>query len=134
MLNKLETNRKWLIYFPLILYWLILFVATTLPSADLPNTGVSDKVEHFTAYMILAVLLNLTLMFQNKYPKLKKKAWLYTLIFVLTYAGLDEFHQLFIPGRDCDILDWLSDASGVLLGLAFIKILVIFSRYKPQTG
>ncbi len=134
MLNKLETNKKWLIYFPLILYWLILFVATTLPSSDLPKTGVSDKVEHFTAYMILAVFLNLTLMFQNKYPKLKKKAWLYTLLFVLTYAALDELHQLFIPGRDCDLLDWMSDASGVLLGLGFVKILMIFSRYKPQTG
>ncbi len=134
MLNKLEKNRKWLIYFPLILYWLILFVATTLPSKDLPDTGVSDKIEHFTAYMILAVLLNFTLMFQNKYPKLRKKAWLYTLIFILTYAGFDELHQLFIPGRDCDIFDWLSDTSGVLLGLGFVKILMIFFRYKPQTG
>ena len=134
MLNKLEANRKWFIYFPLVLYWLILFVATTLPSVDLPKTGVNDKVEHFTAYMILAILLNFTLMFQNKYPKLKKKAWLYTLIVILTYAGLDEIHQLFIPGRDCDILDWLADSSGVLLGLAFVKILLIYFRYKPQTG
>ncbi len=118
----------------MILYWLILFVATTLPSVDLPKTGVSDKIEHFTAYMILAVLFNFALMFQNKYPKLKKKAWLYTLIVILTYAGLDEIHQLFIPGRDCDILDWLADTSGVLLGLGFVKILVIYFRYKPQTG
>lgn len=134
MLNKLETNKKWLIYFPLILYWIILFIATTLPAADLPNTGVSDKVEHFTAYMILAVFFNLTLMFQNKFPKFKKNAWLFTLIIILTYAGLDELHQLFIPGRDCDILDWLADSSGVLLGLGFVKLLMIYSRYKPQTG
>ncbi len=134
MLNKIESNKKWLVYFPLILYWILLFVATTLPSKDLPDTGVSDKIEHFAAYMILAVLLNLTLMFQNKYPKLKSKAWLYTLIIILTYAGLDEFHQLFIPGRDCDIFDWLSDSTGVLLGLSFVKMLIIFSRYKTQTG
>ncbi len=132
MLNKLETNRKWFVYFPLIIYWLLLFVATTLPSADMPKTGVSDKIEHFTAYMILAILFNLTLMFQTKYPKLRKKAWLYTLIFILTYAGLDELHQLFIPGRDCDIFDWLSDTSGVLLGLGLVKLLVILFRYKPQ--
>lgn len=134
MLNKLETNKKWLVYFPLIIYWLILFAATTLPSADLPKTGVSDKIEHFTAYMILAFLFNLTLMFQNKYSNLKKRAWLYTLIFILSYAALDEIHQLFIPGRDCDILDWLSDTSGVLLGLGIVKLLMIFSGYKPQAG
>ena len=134
MLNKLETNKKWLVYFPLVIYWLILFVATTLPSRDLPNTGVSDKVEHFVAYMILAVLLNFTLMFQNKYPKLKKRAWRYTLIFCVTYAGLDEIHQLFVPSRDCDILDWLSDSSGVLLGLGFVRMLISYFKYRPQTG
>lgn len=134
MFSRLEANKKWLVYFPLIIYWLVLFIATTLPGEDLPKTGVSDKIEHFTAYFILAVLLNLTLMFQNKYPKIKKKAWLYTLIFILTYAGLDEIHQIFIPGRDCDILDWLSDSSGVLLGLGFVKMLIYFLNYKPQTG
>ncbi len=134
MFSKLEANKKWLVYFPLIIYWFLLFVATTLPGADLPKTGVSDKIEHFTAYFILAVLFNLALMFQNKYPKIKKKAWLYTLIFILTYAGLDELHQLFVPGRDCDILDWLADSSGVLLGLGFVKMLINILRYKPQTG
>lgn len=134
MLNRLEKNKKWLVYFPLTIYWLILFVATTLPAQDLPKTGVSDKIEHFLAYFILAVLLNLTLMFQNKYYRLKKNAWLYTLIFALIYGGLDEIHQYFIPGRDCDLLDWISDSTGVLLGLGFVKIVIIFFRYKPQTG
>lgn len=134
MLKKLEKNKKWLVYFPLVIYWIILFVATTLPSRDIPEIGVSDKVEHFGAYMVLAVLLNLTLMFQNKYPKIKKKAWLYTLIFCVTYAGLDEIHQLFVPSRDCDILDWLSDSSGVLLGLGFVKLLIYYFKYRPQTG
>ena len=105
MLNKLETNKKWLVYFPLIVYWVIIFIATTLPGRDLPDIGLSDKTEHLAAYMILAVLLNLTLMFQNKFPALKKKAWLFTLIFTLSYAGLDEFHQLLVPGRKCDIFD-----------------------------
>ena len=134
MLNWLEKNKKWMVYFPLIIYWLILFVATTLPAQDLPKTGVSDKIEHFLAYLILAILLNLTLMFQNKYSGPKKRAWLYTLIVCLTYAGLDEIHQVFIPGRDCDLLDWLSDSAGVLLGLGFVRIIINYFRYKPQIG
>jgi VanZ family protein len=132
LLNKLESNKKWLIYFPLILYWLILFVATTLPSKDLPNTHVSDKIEHFTAYFILAVILNLAMMFQNKYPLLKRKAWLFTALIIMSYAALDEIHQLFIPGRDCEILDWVSDSSGVLLGLGLVRFLIIYFKYKPQ--
>ena len=117
-----------------MIYWLILFVATTLPAQDLPKTGVGDKIEHFLAYLILAVLLNLTLMFQNKYSTLKNKAWLYTLIFSLIYGGLDEIHQVFIPGRDCDILDWISDSSGVLVGLGVMRMIVNYFRYKPQSG
>lgn len=132
MIKKLEANKKWLVYFPLIIYWFILFIATTLPSQDLPETHVSDKIEHFTAYFILAILLNLTMMFQNKYAGMRRKAWLYTLIIIVTYAALDELHQLFIPGRDCEFLDWVSDSSGVLLGLGLVKILMIYFKYKPQ--
>lgn len=134
MLSKLEDNKKWLVYFPLIIYWLILFTATTLPAADLPKTGVGDKVEHFLAYFILAALVNLALMFQNKYTRLKKYAWLYTLIFCLAYAGFDELHQLFIPGRECDIFDWLSDAGGILLGIGFVRLFINVFKYKEQAG
>jgi VanZ family protein len=134
LLNKLEKNKKWLVYFPLIIYWIILFTATTLPAKDLPKLGVSDKMEHFLAYLVLAALVNLALMFQDKYVGLKKYAWLYTLIFCLSYAVFDELHQLFIPGRDCDIFDWLSDAGGILLGIGFIRLFITIFRYKSQPG
>lgn len=133
MLNKLETNKKWVIYFPLIIYWIILFIATTLPGKDMPSLDVSDKIEHFSAYFILAVLLNLTLMFQNKYIGIKKKAWIFTLLIILTYAGLDEIHQLFVPGRDCEILDWVADSSGVVLGIIVVRFFISFFNYRPQT-
>ena len=134
MLNKLENNKKWFVYFPLIIYWIILFTATTLPAEDLPKIGVGDKVEHFLAYFVLAALVNLTLMFQNKYNRLKKYAWLYTLIFCLAYAGIDELHQLFIPGRNCNIFDWLSDAGGILFGIGFIKLFISILRNKTKAG
>ena len=76
--------------------------------------------------------MNLFLLFQNKQKLLKEKAWLFTLIFSATYAMIDEFHQLLIPGRSCDIKDWTADVIGVLLGLLFIKILMILSNYKPK--
>ena len=132
MLNKLESNKKWMVYFPLIIYWIILFIATTLPSSQLPNMHVSDKIEHFSAYFILAVFLNLAMMFQNKSLVLKRKAWLFTLLIIVTYAGLDELHQLLVPGRDCEFLDWVSDSSGVLLGIGLVRFLIIYFKYRPQ--
>ena len=41
------------------IYWLTIFTLTHLPPTRLPQTHVSDKVEHFTAYFILATLLNI---------------------------------------------------------------------------
>jgi VanZ family protein len=32
------------------------------------------------------------------------------------YAATDEFHQWFVPGRQCDVFDFLSDAVGVIAG------------------
>ena len=73
-------------------------------------------------------------MFQNKYVILKRKAWLFTLFIILAYAGLDELHQLFIPGRDCEFLDWVADSSGVLLGVGFVRFLMNFFKYRPRLG
>jgi VanZ family protein len=33
-------------------------------------------------------------------------------------AALDELHQLFIPGRDAEVSDWLADTVGATAGLA----------------
>lgn len=132
MISLLERNKKYLVYLPLIVYWILIFTATSLPGNDLPNVGVNDKIEHFSAYLILALLLNLALVFQNRYPKIKVNAAIYTIIFMAFYALFDELHQLFIPGRDCEILDWCADFIGSLLGVLFITLLLFIGKYHPQ--
>ncbi len=124
---QIKTNIK-IVIFLLAVYWITLFTATTLPGKDMPNIGVSDKISHFTGYFGLAVLLNIFLLIQNKKQKLKKNAWLFTLIIGSVYGAIDELHQKFIPGRSCDILDWLADVIGILLGITFVKIFMTFSK------
>lgn len=43
------------------------------------------------------------------------RAWLSTLVFGLFYACTDELHQIFVPGRSCQLGDILIDFSGVFL-------------------
>jgi VanZ family protein len=74
-----------------------LFIATSLPEPDVPKLGVSDKVEHFSEYCVLAFFLNLTLKFQDRYKWLKSKAADAAVLIASTYAALDELHQLLIP-------------------------------------
>jgi hypothetical protein len=46
----------------------------------------------------------------------KWPAWLAVLI-VSVFGVTDEWHQSFVPGRDCDVLDWLADTTGAALAV-----------------
>ena len=130
MLEYLEKHKKKLVYIPLIIYWIILLIATSLPGKDMPDLPVSDKIEHFSAYCILTIFLTFTVLLQNKYNILKKHAFIFTWVLVAIYGALDELHQLFIPGRDCDILDWTADASAALFGVLLVFFIVKGVRHK----
>lgn len=133
MFDFIEKNKGKLLYFPLVIYWLVLIVLTTLPGKDLPKTGINDKIEHFSAYFILGILLSLTLLFQNKFSKIKKYFTLFTGLIIGLYAALDEIHQLFVPGRDCDILDWTADMIGASIGILLIIFLIKIFQYSRKS-
>jgi len=123
-----------LVYLPLIFYWIILFTLTTLPTHSVPSVGVNDKVEHLLAYFGLSFLLYLTLLFQKKSIILKNYAVLFTFLAVFAYGIMDEVHQLLIPGRSCELLDFLADMFGGVVGIVVLKILIKFYKYQEQTA
>ena len=132
MFDILERHKVVLIYLPLVFYWIFLFTLTTLPTHSVPAVGVNDKVEHMLAYFGLSFLLYLALLFQKKSSTLKKNAILFTLLFVFAYGILDEVHQLLIPGRSCELLDFLADILGSVIGVIVLKILIKFYKYQEQ--
>jgi VanZ family protein len=111
---------------------MILFTATTLPAQRLPSVGFTDKVNHFIAYFILAVLLNLTLIYQRKSRLLFEKAPIATVIICLFYGAVDELHQLLVPGRSAETLDWVADASGAFTGVLIVYFLINRLRYSLE--
>ena len=129
MFEFLEKRKIWFVYIPLAIYWLILFIATSLPVERLPNIGLNDKINHFIAYFILAVLVNLTLIFQRKSRFLFKKAPLVTIIIGLLYGAVDELHQIFVPGRFADTLDWMADGLGTVVGVLVVYYLINRLKY-----
>ena len=132
MFEYLEKRKVWLVYIPLVVYWLILFTATTLPAERLPSVGFTDKVNHFIAYFILAVLVNLTLIYQRKSRLIFEKAPIATVIICLFYGAVDELHQLLVPGRSAETLDWVADASGALFGIIIVYFLLNKLRYRLE--
>jgi len=85
----------------------------TVPVTLFPHM---DKLIHGGVYFILAGLIirALSVFFQKK---TFRKFALITTLLSAGYGATDEWHQAFVPGRSCDILDWVADIAGILLAL-----------------
>ena len=129
MFNYLEKRKVWFVYVPLVTYWLILFLATSLPAQKLPSIGFTDKINHFIAYFVLAVLVNLTLIYQRKSRLLFERAPVATIIICLFYGAVDELHQLLVPGRFAETLDWVADGLGTVVGVLTLYYLINRLKY-----
>lgn len=72
------------------------------------------KAAHAFEYFVLFVLVFL---FINCYEIDIKKKLIYSIIVCVLYAISDEVHQLFVPGRDGNVMDVVVDSLGSLVGL-----------------
>jgi VanZ family protein len=112
-----------------VIYWMMLFLATHLPSAKLPETHINDKIEHFTAYGLLGTLLSITLALRAK-PRTFDVSVL-VLMIGLAYGAIDEWLQaLPIVHRDCELADWFADAAGIASAVVIVSILRALFRTK----
>lgn len=75
------------------------------------------KIAHIIEYLILGILV---FSFVNEF-KIDRKI-IISLLICLIFSSLDEFHQLFIPGRTGKILDVFIDMIGVLLGIGVVSL------------
>ncbi|WP_179632138.1 VanZ family protein [Clostridium peptidivorans] len=83
------------------------------------------KAGHFTEYFILYVLLFHAL--EDNYSL--KQSLIISLAITFLYACSDEFHQIFIPGREGRFRDVLIDTSGGIFAL----ILAVMMKVRGQT-
>lgn len=85
------------------------------------------KVAHFFLYFCLGFLVNKSL---TNLEIINKRYLqnIVTLLICFIYACTDEFHQLFILGRDGNIFDVLIDTSGALLTLIIINTIIVIKN------
>ncbi len=107
MVLPLRHSRAWL-----ALGWLMVagaIIVSLLPGEKLPPTGVSDKIEHAFAYMLLSVW------FTGIYPRTR-----YPVIALALFAMglLIEWCQGAMDlGRHSDLRDVLANSIGIAVGL-----------------
>ena len=92
------------------------------------------KSAHFTEYFILSLLILRGIRAGRKENRLVWAA--ITLCAVACYAGLDEFHQSFVPGRTAAVADVMIDTTGGAVGqlVAGAALLVAGVRQRKQSG
>lgn len=85
-----------------------------------PDSDAINSIAHFCEYTVFGALWANAL--RCHMPL--RRACLLALALTSLYGVTDEFHQLFVPGRMCDPIDWLVDTAGGTLGagLAYLAL------------
>lgn len=81
--------------------------------APMPALTYRDKIEHFSVYALLGILILQALPLRLHGPP----RWLTAFAIASLFGLLDETLQHFNPARTGDPLDWLADSLGALLAV-----------------
>ena len=113
-------------HLPVIVYAVFIFVGSSLSSLppEIPVFNFGDKILHFCEFGVLGLLFWRSIRLWN----IRWKGWPILILawgLGICYAASDEIHQLFVPGRQADVTDWLADIIGLAAGLGAAYI---FSR------
>ena len=117
-----SSNKLNLILFyrlPVIALCLFIFWQSSYPGIiSEPLFPHDDKVLHFGAYALLAILTARNL-------KAEKPFWspikikIIVILFASLYGLSDEIHQAFVPSRYASAYDFLADCTGSIAGCLF---------------
>ncbi len=104
-----------------VLWGLFLFALTSWPSppevpvvSSIPNF---DKVVHATLYGVQGFLLYLAIRWKGPAGFSWRRAVIVGVV-MMVWGTLDEIHQLWIPGRSCEVGDAVTDTLAGFLGAA----------------
>ena len=108
------TLRTWIL---VVAYLALIFGVSSIPQSPLSHAciRVSDKLAHLAEYAGFGLLLTLA----SRSTLRRVQRWLLMVIVVLVGAAvgaLDETYQMTVPGRASELLDWVADVMGVLIG------------------
>lgn len=116
--NYIFFVKYWL---PVYGWALAIFFFSSLPAPSLPKSPYPvDKLFHLIEYGIFSFLLSRV--FRNAgYRFSRRFIYFLSVLIAFLYGLSDEFHQYFVPGRDCSIWDALSDMIGAAIGAYIYK-------------
>lgn len=88
-----------------------------------------DKVQHLIAYAVLAGTIGVWFS-MDQWKNRVYRTVLLVIVIASAYGVSDEIHQSFVPGRDCNVWDWIADTLGAVLGAVAVMFAARNSRQK----
>ena len=106
--------RHAFLWTPPIVYAVLIFYLSSESNPLPPLTStVWDKALHTAEYTGMAFLVCRAVRGEG----LRRwKSVALAILIASAYAASDEWHQLFVPGRNADVLDWIADTIGAVIG------------------
>jgi VanZ family protein len=117
---------------PALLIVTAIWVLSSQSTLPVPKGALGfDKFQHLIAYLALAG----TFFFwfspdQRQFRRLR--TFLLIVLISSLYGVIDEIHQFYVPGRNCNVWDWMADTIGALLG-AGAALLVEWRVFRKRT-
>lgn len=87
------------------------------------------KIAHFMEYACMGILVYLL---WSQWVSRSRMLWLICVAWVFLSAGMDEFHQLFVPGRCGSFRDVCLDTAGGIAGVMVLLLVQKFFSSKKQ--
>ena len=83
------------------------------------------KSAHLIEYLCLGILVINVL---KDYHKINIWMVLICIVFCMLYALSDEIHQIYVPGRSCELRDIFIDTSGSIIGIIIYSLINFIYR------
>ena len=93
--------------------------------------GVVRKIAHVLEFSFLGIWVSL---FISTFSKKAVFMIAVSTAFCMVFAVLDEVHQIFVPGRSCEISDMAIDTVGALIGAAVIYLVITLTKKSVDKG
>ncbi|MHB1342495.1 MAG: VanZ family protein [Coriobacteriia bacterium] len=104
-------TRNAMIRWAFVAAWMaVIFRLSALPGSSVP--GNFGSFGHFGVYAVLGALVTFALRSPSVWPR--------AVAFASVYGVTDEIHQLFVPGRMADPVDWVVDTIGAIAGAVVV--------------
>lgn len=115
------TSRPWRLVWALLFAGLIFYASDRAVVGGVGGVRVNDKLAHFLAYGLLATLV----------CRAMGSGWRGALVAVVAasaYGASDEWHQSFVPGRSCELADWVADTLGAAVAVFLYRAWAPYRR------